>query len=136
AGFVVTLVRPDTLPAVPYVDRILFTSFGVHPLAGLAVVGGALLLAVPALAGRKLDARGADACAVFAVAWLGMVLAAALGNYPTPLVGYGGSSVLGYVLSLAFLPGKVPATAAAEAVAPREERAGEGTGFDFQVAIA
>jgi hypothetical protein len=136
AGFAVTLVRPDTLPAVPYVDRILYTSFGVHPLAGVAVVAGALLLAVPALAGRKLDARGGDACAVFAVAWLGMVLAAALGNYPTPLVGYGGSSVLGYVLSLAFLPGKVPSTAAVDAMERDEEPAGEGTGFDLQVAIA
>jgi hypothetical protein len=30
--------------------------------------------------------------------------AAALGNYPTPLVGYGGSAVLGYLLSVALLP--------------------------------
>jgi len=41
---------------------------------------------------------------VFGVAWLGMVVAAALGNYPTPLVGYGGSAILGYALSLSFLP--------------------------------
>jgi hypothetical protein len=114
AGFTTTLLRPDTLPAVPYVDQILYTAFDVHVLAGLAVVGGALLLVVPALPGLRLDPRGADACAVFGIAWLGVVLAAALGNYPTPLVGYGASSVLGYVLSLAFLPGEVPSTAAVQ----------------------
>jgi hypothetical protein len=130
------MLRPDTLPAVPYVDGILYGAFDVHPLAGLAVVGGALLLAVPAVAGRTLDARGGHACAVFGMAWLGMLLAAALGNYPTPLVGYGGSAVLGYVLSLAFLPGKAPSTAAVEARAPGEEPAGGGTGFDLRIATA
>jgi hypothetical protein len=33
-----------------------------------------------------------------------VVAAAALGNYPTPLVGYGGAAVLGYLLSVALLP--------------------------------
>ncbi|HEX8363172.1 MAG TPA: hypothetical protein VF613_23825 [Longimicrobium sp.] len=136
AGFAVTLLRPDTLPAVPYVDQILYTAFDVHPLAGLAVVVGALLLAAPAIAGRKLDPRSGGACAVFGIAWLGMVLAAALGNYPTPLVGYGGSAVLGYVLSLAFLPAKARSTAAAGERAPGEESAERGTGFDLQIGMA
>ena len=136
AGFAVTLIRPDTLPAVPYVDQIFYTSFGIHPLAGLAVVGGALLLVVPALAGRKLDPRNGDACAVFGIAWLGVALAAALGNYPTPLVGYGGSAVLGYVLSLAFLPGKVRATAAVQERARVDDPGESGTGFDLRIATA
>src|SRR5690606_11925520 len=54
AGFAFTLLRPDSLPAVPYVDRILYTSFDVHPLAGAAVVVGALLLCVPALVGLRM----------------------------------------------------------------------------------
>ena len=33
-----------------------------------------------------------------------MLLASALGNYPTPLLGYGGSGILGYLLCLAALP--------------------------------
>lgn len=32
------------------------------------------------------------------------MMAAALGNYPTPIVGYGGSAVIGYVFSLLALP--------------------------------
>ena len=32
-----------------------------------------------------------------------------LGNYPTPLVGYGGSAILGYLLTFAFLPAGIGA---------------------------
>ena len=104
AGFATTLMRPDSLPAVPYVDQILYTSFQVHPLAGLAVAGGALLLIVPAIAGQWMDAGNREVHAVFGAVWLGVLAAAALGNYPTPLVGYGGSAILGYALSLSFMP--------------------------------
>jgi hypothetical protein len=41
-----------------------------------------------------------------------MVGAAALGNYPTPLVGYGGSAILGYALSLSVMPSTVGSAAA------------------------
>jgi len=115
AGFVATLLRPDRLPALPYVDQIFYTAFEVHALAGLAVLGGALLLVVPAISGLRADPENRDVYAVFGLAWLCVAVAAALGNYPTPLVGYGGSSVLGYALSLALLPGKVRSTASAEA---------------------
>ena len=100
AAFAITLVRPDSLPAVPFVDEILFTSFDVHPLAGLAVLLGVLLLLVPAFAARRAD----PALMVFGAIWLGCIAAAALGNYPTPVVGYGGSAILGYLLSLVWLP--------------------------------
>ena len=107
-AFVATLARPDDLPAVPYVDGILYSAFDVHPLAGAAVVAGACLLVLPAVAGRLRDAEHAHVHLVFGTVWLGIVAAAALGNYPTPLVGYGGSAILGYLLSLAALPGGAP----------------------------
>lgn len=135
-GFAVTLLRPDTLPAVPYVDRILYTAFEVHVMAGLAVVCGALLLALPAIPGRKLGSENGDAFAVFGTLWLGIVVAAAAGNYPTPLVGYGGSAVVGYVLSLAFLPGPVRSTAAAHSRARDEQPAEKATVLDLRVGIA
>src|SRR5205085_1626456 len=75
----VTLLRPDSLPAMPYVDQILYTSFAVHPLAGIAVLGGALLLIVPALAGFWMDSTNRAVHAVFGLVWLGLVVAAALG---------------------------------------------------------
>lgn len=135
-GFATTLIRPDTLPAVPYVDQILYTSFQVHPLAGLAVLCGSLLLIVPAITGHRIDVRNREVHAVFGTVWLGMVAAAALGNYPTPLLGYGGSAILGYALSLSFMPSKVRAVVAvgarAEDVASADplERPDLRTGVD------
>jgi hypothetical protein len=108
AGFFATLLRPDTLPAVPYVDQILYSAFQVHVAAGIAVLSGAFLLIVPALAGGLYQTSDPQSYWAFGVVWLGIVVAAAVGNYPTPLVGYGGSAVLGYLLSLAFLPGAAP----------------------------
>lgn len=102
-AFAVTLLLPDDLPALPYVDGIFYSSFDVHPLAGLAVVGGAGLLIVPAIvACRQRDQR--SFAVLFGTVWSAVIAAAALGNYPTPLVGYGGSAVIGYLLSLSLLP--------------------------------
>jgi len=136
AGFAVTLLRPETLPAVPYADRVLRSAFEVHLLAGLAVVGGALLLAVPAIPGRKLDSRNGDSYSVFGMVWLAVVLAAALGYSPTPLVGYSGSAVLGYLLSLAFLPGPVRSVAAAQRRVGHVQRAEAGAVLDLRLRIA
>jgi cell division protein FtsW (lipid II flippase) len=109
AGFAATLVRPDFLPAVPFVDRILFTAFSVHPLAGAAVLLGACILILPAIAGWVKDPANGSACRVFGAVWIGVIAAAALGNYPTPVVGYGGSAILGYVLGLAVFPPRLGA---------------------------
>lgn len=99
-----TLLKPDTLPASPFVDRVFYTAFDVHPLAGLAVVIGAMVLVMPAVIGRSRGRDERAALLAFGGCWLGVVIAAALDNYPTPLVGYGGSAVLGYLLSVALLP--------------------------------
>ncbi|MDQ3125816.1 MAG: hypothetical protein M3Q74_09455 [Pseudomonadota bacterium] len=99
-GLGAALMQPDPSPAMPFVDQILYSSFAIHPLAGAAVVLGSVLLVAPALA--TLRARGVEptACAVFGAVWAAIVVAAALGNYPTPVVGYGGSAIVGYFLSL------------------------------------
>jgi len=119
-GFAVTLVRPDTSPASPWVDQILYTSFEVHPLVGAAVLTGTLLLIVPAVYAFHKSSAHQDAYAVFGMVWICVIVAAALGNYPTPLVGYGGSAVLGYVLSLASIAPVAATRRAAEV--PYEER--------------
>ena len=115
-GFAATLLHPDDLPGVPYVDQILYTSFDVGLVAGLAVTGGALLLVVPAVLGWRYDPDHREAYAMVGVIWLGTVVAAALGNYPTPVVGYGGSAILGYSMCLSLIPPKLlPSAAAARA---------------------
>lgn len=99
-----TLMTPDLLPASAFVDRILYTAFDVHPLAGAAVVTGAAALVLPAVAGLWKGAGDRAALLAFGACWSAVVAAAALGNNPTPLVGYGGSAVLGYLLSVSLLP--------------------------------
>jgi hypothetical protein len=104
AGFAATLARAEASPAMPFVDQVFSSSFSVHPLAGLAVLAGAALMLVPAIAGYIRDSERRPSYAVFGAVWLAMILAAALGNYPTPLVGYSGSAILGYLISLLGLP--------------------------------
>ncbi|RKI39875.1 hypothetical protein D7Y27_21405 [Corallococcus sp. AB004] len=103
-ALVVTLLRPDALPAAPFVDQVLFSSFQVHALAGLAVVAGSVMLLVPVLFGGSCDGDSRATYLAFGAAWLAATVAAAFGNHPTPVVGYGGSAILGYVLSLSTLP--------------------------------
>ncbi|MBI1393715.1 MAG: hypothetical protein GC152_13330 [Alphaproteobacteria bacterium] len=102
-SFLVAMGRPDVLPAVPYVDQILYTAFGAHILAGAAVLGGVSLLLVPALHGLLSGSTDRTMSLVFGAIWLSIIAAAALGDYPTPVVGYGGSAILGYLLSLGVL---------------------------------
>jgi hypothetical protein len=104
AGFAASLFRPDRLPAAPYVDQILYTAFGAGTAAGIVVLGGAILLILPAIMGLARDPDARILYAAHGATWSAIVLAAALGNYPTPVVGYGGSAVLGYFLALAALP--------------------------------
>lgn len=104
AGFAVTLARADSLPAVPHVEQVLYSSFDLHVGAGLAVLGGSMLLLVPAIVGWRRDADNRATHAAFGAVWFAAILAAALGNYPTPIVGYGGSAIIGYALSLLALP--------------------------------
>jgi cell division protein FtsW (lipid II flippase) len=104
ASFATTLMRADTLPAAPYVDQILYSSFDVHPGAALAVWGGAALMLVPGIVGFSRDPDNRTVYAAFGAAWFAAIVAAALGNYPTPVVGYGGSAIIGYMVSLFALP--------------------------------
>jgi hypothetical protein len=103
-GLMTTLARADTLPAVPYVDQILYSSFDVHALAGVAVLAGSALLLLPAIMAGGRDPADRATYAMFSALWLSAILASALDNYPTPVVGYGGSAILGYLLSLLELP--------------------------------
>ena len=112
-SFAATLARADSLPAVPYVDQILYSSFDVHVGAGLAVLGGMAMLLIPAIVGWSHDTNNRATYAAFGAAWFAVIMAAALGNYPTPIVGYGGSAIIGYALSLLALPKLSPVRAGA-----------------------
>ncbi len=123
AALAAALAQPDVLPAVPFVDRIFFTAFAVHPLVGAALLAGSALLLVPALL-RPREAGEQLPAAVFGACWLAIIAAAALGNYPTPVVGYGGSAIVGYLLSLAVLRPKRAYAGEARRPLPADRREG------------
>lgn len=116
-AFAVTLIRPDASPAVPFVDRVFHTAFEVNWTAGASVFAGSALLVLPAFVARRAD----PAMTAFGVMWAGLMAAAALANHPTPLVGYGGSAVVGYLLSLIALPSGVRSQAPRGSAVPTED---------------
>jgi hypothetical protein len=99
--FAATLLLPDRLPAVPFVDHILWSAFDISLWVGLALWAGCLLLVCPIAFVPKSERNILHY--VFASSWLTLIAAAAMGAYPTPLVGYGASAIIGFFLSLIFL---------------------------------
>src|SRR5205085_10457904 len=108
-----------------FVDQILFTSFTVHPGAGLMVWCGAGLMLAPAILGFARDHQHRVTSATFGAVWLTVIAAAALGNYPTPLVGYGGSAILGYLIGLLGLPPRAAVASSSNGADAAQSRPGE-----------
>ena len=97
--------QPCELRGAPFVDDVLYSSFETHIWLGIAVWVGCALIVLPALVGWWRDRAQRPAYLAFGATWMGVVLSAVTGNSPTPLVGYGGSAIVGYFLSVAALPG-------------------------------
>jgi cell division protein FtsW (lipid II flippase) len=127
AGFAATMLRGDTLPPSRFVEQVFADAFAASLLAGAALVAGAALMLLPARALPIAEAR------VFAAVWLTLLLASVLGNYPTPLLGYGGSGILGYLLCLAVLRSRP--LAAGEHAQTGENHHGGAPGGDAIVAV-
>lgn len=105
------------LPPVPFVENVLPTAFsalGTSLIAGL----GVLLMFVPPLVARSMP-KGVRAA--FASVWAAGLLAALLGPYPTPVIGFGGSAVLGYLLSLSRITRSTSASKRVRNCDPNEE---------------
>lgn len=112
-AFAITLLLPDRLPAVPFVDHILWTGFDIGLWVGAALWAGCILLVCPILFVPKGERSVTQY--VFAGSWLTLIAAAAMGAYPTPLVGYGASAIIGYFLGLLFVqPAKQASLAGAD----------------------
>jgi hypothetical protein len=116
AGLAATLLRADSVPPSPFVEQVFVGAFNLSGVAGMAVIAGAALMLLPARALATGEAR------VFAALWLALLLAAAIGNYPTPLLGYGGSGIIGYLLGLAALQPRAQGEGDATATRPPVRR--------------
>jgi len=95
AGVAWALSRPDPLPAVDHVERVVRRAFEASPTLGpLAAVA---LIAVPL---AMLWIRRTPAALALAAAWAGFVLANLIANYPAPVIGAGAAPVLGWLMSI------------------------------------
>lgn len=104
AGFAATWLRPDVVPAIPFVDRVFRTAFSAGAASGAAVWSGAVLLILPAVVGFVGDRSHRAVHAAFGATWAAIIIAAIVADYPTPLVAYSGSSIVGYILATVCLP--------------------------------
>ena len=103
-SFCIALFRPDNLPAIEFVEGVYRAAVASGILSSLLVALGTAILLVPAFCIRVLPKHLALLPFVFGVVWFTFVLAALFGNYPTPLMGYGSSSIVGYFLCLYAFP--------------------------------
>lgn len=100
SGLTATMLQVDHTQASAYVDQIYFSAFSFHPIAGIAVWIGAATLLLPAIIGSSDNGPNSEVFLVFGTVWGALTITAAFGNYPTPIVGYGGSAILGYVMCI------------------------------------
>jgi cell division protein FtsW (lipid II flippase) len=100
-AFAATLAAADLVPPAPFVEQVVQSAFGLHWLIGLATLIGLVALLVPAVAGFAARGTAPESLTVFGATWSAVIAFAIIGNYPTPLVGYGSSAILGYCLSAA-----------------------------------
>ena len=102
---IATWLRPDPLPAVPFVEDIVGRAFAVNRWLGcfgLAFLATATIAPIVSVRQARDPAtvRAGRALSAYFVA---AVLATSLGQFPVPLFGFGASSVLGAFLGLAVL---------------------------------
>jgi cell division protein FtsW (lipid II flippase) len=96
-----TWLRRDPLAPVAYVEGIAGLAAGLGAGWAVAAVVSLLMLPVPFfLAGRGAGKHGGLALGTYVAI---TVLAAFLGNFPVPVMGYGVSPILGYLAGLSIL---------------------------------
>lgn len=100
AGVALCAIRPVSLPPVPFVEQIVPTAFAAGAAPTILALGGIAAMFLPAVILRN-EVRNV-ALAAWSAAWAGGLVAALLGPYPTPVIGFGGSAVVGYIVSAAL----------------------------------
>lgn len=104
ANAAMAFTRPDPIAPAPFVENVLNDAFAQGFASGLIMTLAAGLMVLPAATARLAPPSARIA---FATCWMALLGASVVGSYPTPVLGFGASGVLGYVLSLAALAASV-----------------------------
>lgn len=97
-AFAIAQWRTVELPPVPFVEHVLPDAIAAGLVPALLAIATAVLMLIPAVARPLLAPHLA-----FLGLWIAALIMALVGPYPTPVVGFGGSGVLGFVLSAGLL---------------------------------
>ncbi|MBA3577212.1 MAG: hypothetical protein H0W39_06345, partial [Sphingomonas sp.] len=97
AAFALAWLVTPALPPVPFVEAIAAQAFAGGPAATALLLLGAALALAPAAVSAARNSR--SPAASFAALWAAAMAASLVGSYPTPILGFGGSAILGYILS-------------------------------------
>jgi cell division protein FtsW (lipid II flippase) len=101
-----TWLRSDPLAPVPHVEGIVGLAAGLGAVWAVAAVVSLLVLPLPFfLAGRGAGKHAGLALAVYITITL---LAPFVGSFPVPVMGYGVSPILGYLVGLGILMRTAP----------------------------
>lgn len=122
-GLIWLAFRPDPLAPVAHVEGVVAAAWAVHPGAGALTLIALLLVPAPFILRALASVSEKEMRALtFALSglWLVLVLANLTGRFPAPVVGYGASFVVGWLVSLGLVAGRGTATVRAWRVVKRE----------------
>lgn len=97
-ALVVAQAQTVTLPPVEFVEGVIPAALNAGVIPAMLALTVIVLMLLPAWPLRPPQLA-------FLGVWSAALLVAWLGPYPTPVIGFGGSSVLGFVLSAGLIAG-------------------------------
>lgn len=102
-ALIVCVRRDDPLTGARFVEDVLVDGWRTSVLHGVILTLGALAMLAPILTARRVVPLQQRAVVAFALAWGMLLIASIFAPFPTPLLGYGASAILGYFLSIMAL---------------------------------
>ncbi|MGB5723612.1 MAG: hypothetical protein WBM39_04285 [Parasphingorhabdus sp.] len=99
-SFLSTLLQIDPLQPVRFVEYVIADVWEFHPPSGVIMVVFLVLALVVPLFGRSFRNQIPLAASLATIS--GFAIISVFGPYPTPLIGYSASAIIGYGLALGF----------------------------------
>ncbi len=95
--------QADPLPGVRFVEQVIADGWQAGWVNGALLSAGALAMLAPLAVLPKAARPQRRAIIAFAAVWASLLLASLIGMYPTPLLGFGASAIIGYFWSIIAL---------------------------------